>query len=204
MSESLRLKAIRSDYSLRPILRSTIRDIITCYDDFTALIHAQLEIIFKDMTRNANFFQKQNEDQITYHIISQFRPYGISAKHDTQIGGHVDISIEYDDYMWLAEAKKHSSYDKLYKGWNQLTTRYSTGISGEDNGAFLIYNFNKDALSVTNEWKSFLSSKDSTIQFSEHNIDLNFVSNHVHVRSGRSYKVIHYNIPLHFEPQDVD
>ncbi|MDU9411178.1 hypothetical protein [Pseudomonas sp. zfem005] len=199
---SITLREVRQAKELRPMLRALIRDSISCYADFTQFIHGELTNIFRDMVRSCHFFQKQSEDQITFHVISQFNTLGFRALHDPQIGGHVDICIEYDDYLWLAEAKIHTGYLHLQRGWEQLTSRYSTGMKNEDDGAFLIYNFNKKALGVTKEWRSVLTDfyPDVEIQYEEDELDFHTV--HEHVRSGRRYSVKHYNIPLHHDPKD--
>lgn len=133
---AITLNDVRNDMDLRPLLRGLVRDSITNYSDFTQIIHSQLKHIVREMVRSCQFFQGLKEDQITFHIISQFNALGFRATHDLQIGGHVDICVEHEDYLWLAEAKIHSGYTNLQRGWEQLVSRYSTGMEGEDDGAF--------------------------------------------------------------------
>lgn len=198
----LTLHSSTSDKDLTPIFRSILADNIDSYSDFTGMINVQLRRIIKAMIRNAEQFQDLNEDRITFHIISQYNAIGFQAQHGVMIGGHVDISISYEEYLWLGEAKIHSSYTTLQKGWEQLTSRYSTGMADEDDGAFLIYNFNADALSVTKAWREHLISNYPGLEFEFDDADLNFSTKNTHVRSGRPYYVTHYNIPLHHDPKD--
>lgn len=199
---ALRLKEASLDKDLHPIFRSCVSDAIATYEDFTQVIHSHLKRTFKDMTRSCNYFEGQSEDQITFHVLSHLNAFGFRASHDPHVGGHVDICVEYDDYLWLAEAKKHSTYIHLQRGWEQLTSRYSTGMKDEDDGAFIIYNFNSNALSVTNAWKSHLEEFYSNVNCAHEEGELNFKTTHSHVRSGRPYSVTHYNVPLHFDPKD--
>lgn len=198
---SLTLKTAK-EKDLSPIFRSAIAAEIDCYTDFVDIIRNVLRRVIRSMVRGRNHLQGLNEDQITYHIISNFDTYGFASSHDKQIGGHVDITIEYEDYLWYGEAKIHSSYLTLQRGWAQLTTRYMTGMAGEDRGAFLIYNFNKDAVSVTTNWREVIQEQYSDIVLGEVEDDLNFVCSGKHEGTGRSYVVDHYNIPLYFDPKD--
>lgn len=200
----LTLHSSQNSKDLTPIFRSVIAGAIANYDDFTSVINTQLRKIIKAMVRNAEQFQKHNEDQLTFHIISQYETLGFEAKHGVMIGGHVDITISYQGYLWIGEAKKHSSYPTLQKGWEQLTSRYSTGMDEEDQGAFLIYNFNTDALAVTKQWQGHLAANYPDLEFEYLPTELNFSTKNVHVRSGRPYYVTHYNIPLHHDPKDRD
>lgn len=202
MTNSLSLKNISKKKDFLPILRNYIADAVDDYADFVEVIDTHLQRILNTMTRSANFFQKLEEDQITFQVISQLQCSGFGAHQDKDYGGHVDIAIELGDFIWLAEAKKHSSYIKLQKGWEQLTTRYSSGLQNEDHGGFIIYNFNNDALRVSNEWKEFLREYYPLTKFEETENELNFSTIIKHERSGRRYTVKHFNVPLHYDPKD--
>ena len=86
------------------------------------------------------------EDEITLEICEMLSMAGFQPAHDEDIGGHCDIVIKGKElFLWLAEAKKHNSYDWLDKGFQQLSTRYSTGTIGQDHGEVLVYCYTKDA-----------------------------------------------------------
>lgn len=198
---TLTLKTAK-EKDLVPIFRSAIASEIDSYDDFVDIIRNVLKRVIKTIVRGRNHFQGMGEDQITYHIISHFDAYGFSSSHDKQVGGHVDITVEFDDYLWYGEAKIHSSYLTLQRGWAQLTTRYMTGMVDEDRGAFLIYNFNKDAVSVTATWREVMEEQYSDVVLGDVEDDLNFVCSGTHEGTGRKYIVDTYNIPLYFDPKD--
>lgn len=198
---ALTLKTAK-EKDLVPIFRSAIAAEIDNYADFVDIIRNVLKRVIKGMVRSRNHFQGMGEDQLTNHIVSHFDNYGFICSHDKQIGGHVDISIEFDDYLWYAEAKIHSSYLTLQRGWAQLTTRYMTGMADEDRGAFLIYNFNKDAVSVTSAWRQVMEEQYPDIELGAVEDNLNFVCSGTHEGTGRKYTVDNYNIPLYFDPKD--
>lgn len=198
---ALTLKAAK-DKDLVPVFRSAIALAIEDYTDFVDVIRNVLKRTIRNMVRGRNHFVGQGEDQITFHICSQFDGHGFNCSHDKQIGGHVDIVIEYEDYLWFGEAKIHTSYPTLQKGWAQLTTRYMTGVVNEDRGAFLIYNFNKNAVNVTKEWRQVMIDFYPELHIGEIEEELNFVSTGPHEGTGRTFIIDHYNIPLYFDPKD--
>lgn len=198
---ALTLKTAK-EKDLVPVFRSAIAAEIDSYADFVDIIRNVLRRVIRGMVRGRNHHQGMGEDQLTNHIVSHFDVYGFASSHDKQYGGHVDITIEYEEYVWFGEAKIHSSYLTLQRGWAQLTTRYMSGTAGEDRGAFLIYNFNKNAISVTTTWREVMQEQYPDIALGEVEEDLNFVSSGPHEGTGRTYTVDHYNIPLYFEPRD--
>lgn len=197
----LTLKAAK-EKDLVPVFRSAIALAIDDYSDFVDVVRNVLKRSIRNMVRGRNHFAGQGEDQITFHIISQFDSHGFNCSHDKQIGGHVDIVVEHEEYLWFGEAKIHTSYPTLQKGWAQLTTRYMTGVANEDQGAFLIYNFNKNAAKVTREWREVMTSFYPDVRLGATEDDLNFVSTGTHEGTGRTFTIDHYNIPLYFDPKD--
>ena len=149
--------------------------------------------------------QAMDEDEITLQICEILIGMSFPAYHDTQVGGHCDIVIRGNDqFLWLAEAKIHSSYGWLDKGFKQLATRYSTGVNGQDNGDVLIYCYLKDADAMLNVWRSELMKKnpDVTITQGPCEKSLIFCSTHKHCSSGLDFSTRHKAISLHWEPQD--
>ncbi|POP66556.1 hypothetical protein [Pseudomonas syringae] len=198
---ALTLKAAK-EKNLRPIFRTAVGQAIDEYSDFVDIIRHVLKSTIVSMVRGRNHFKGMGEDQITYFIVSHFDSYGFHSSHDKQIGGHVDITVEFEEFLWFGEAKIHTSYLTLQKGWAQLTTRYMTGMVNEDRGAFLIYNFNKNAANVTAEWREVMIEQYPNLELGAVEDQLNFVCSGVHEGSGRKYIIDHYNIPLYFKPED--
>lgn len=189
-------------YDMIPVFRTVVADAVNSYEDFVGVIDYMIKRKISSMARGRHNLQGMSEDQLTGKIADQFEELGFLVSHDKQIGGHADIVLEYDEYLWLGEAKIHGSYTTLQKGWYQLTTRYMTGLPNENAGSFIIYNFNKDALSVTNEWRSVLQDFQSGVELGEIEDGLNFASSLIHEGSGLPIKVNHYNIPLYHKPKD--
>ncbi|MFN3233404.1 MAG: hypothetical protein ACE363_14770 [Alphaproteobacteria bacterium] len=149
--------------------------------------------------------QGLSEDQISLQICEMLIMAGFPAAHDKDVGGHCDLSIEGKDlFLWLAEAKKHSAYGWLDKGFQQLSTRYSTGVKGQDHGDVLIYCYVTDAAAMLEKWRKELQARNPevTTQETDCGNQLVFCSTHKHVSSGLDFNVRHKAIALHWDPQD--
>ena len=174
------------------------------YNDFISLIDETLKDIILDIENQKNSYSKLGEDALTSIIIGQLIRAGFDASHDKNIGGHADIVIEKDNFQWLGEAKVHKDYGWLLQGFNQLTTRYSSGKHPNNYGGLIIYNKNKDAKSVIDEWKVHLQQNiPETIIVDNPDDPLSFVSEITHGSSGLPYKVQHYCVLLHHMPKDT-
>ena len=81
-------------------------------------------------------------------------------------GGHCDIVVEaQDEFLWIAEAKKHGNYDWLLKGFQQLDTRYTTGLVGQDSGELIIYHFGQRTDKIMAAWAEHLKLNRTTFAF---------------------------------------
>jgi len=129
---------------------------------------------------------------------------GFQASHDTDVGGHCDVVVSgRENFLWLGEAKTHKDYDWLYKGFQQLCTRYSTGLPGQDYGGMLIYCYGQNVLEVMRRWRTRLSGERPDLRIEEcKGNPLNFRSIHLHDVSGLPYTVRHVPILLYFKPED--
>jgi len=146
-----------------------------------------------------------SEDELTIEMCEMLTMAGFEAAHDEQIGGHCDIVIRgRDHFLWLAEAKKHYKYDWLDKGFQQLSTRYSTGQYGQNHGEVLIFCYVKDAKSMLEKWRSELELRNPSVATSDAlKADrLLFHSMHKHAASGLDFFVRHKAVALYWDPQD--
>lgn len=168
------------------------------------LIEDAVDWCILEMVKFKQAHQDKSEDELTFALISPLRGMGIAASHDTQLGGHVDIVVEGGgDFLWLAEAKKHGTYDWLLGGYEQLDRRYSTGMPGQDTGDFIIYHYGQNSLAVMTEWINRLGDNrvDVTIDpLPPRDKGLTRTSSHNNVGTGLEFRVRHKIVPLHFEP----
>ncbi|HGY9291610.1 TPA: hypothetical protein ACNTWY_003797, partial [Escherichia coli] len=99
----------------------------------------------------------------------------------------------------------------LFKGYAQLTERYSTGTINSSSGGLIIYTKNASCSDMMDSWKTFLSKNAPRIHAckSVNIIDcpknpLVFYSQHLHTVSKLDYQVVHYPVSLHHKPIDPD
>ncbi len=181
------------------------RVLVENYDEFIEVLYADIDKIIRQLEENPELRKDDNEDRLTIEIKSQLCCMGYNASHDSKIGGHTDLSVRKRDFLWIGEAKIHtSSYDYLWEGFQQLSTRYSTGDSNQRDGGILIYIRLKDVSSIMERWQAHLSKKNLTDYSCKpcKIRNLSFFSTHKHERSGKAFQIRHMPVSLHFDPQD--
>lgn len=158
-----------------------------------------------ELERNKNIYQNAGEELITVQICSMLRMAGFQAAHDTAVGGHTDVVVSGDDnFLWLAEAKEHSCYAWLDKGFQQLCTRYSTGVPGQDHGEIIVYCFVENARRVLAKWREQLVLRNAGVKTCDAPCGnpLVFFSKHEHPSSGLDFHVRHKAVALYWSPAD--
>jgi hypothetical protein len=159
-----------------------------------------------ELEQNKHKKQGYGEDALTLEVCSMLRMLGFQASHDDDVGGHCDIVIKGNEsFLWLAEAKKHSDYAWLDKGFQQLSTRYSTGVNGQDHGEVLLYCFNQNAKAMLKKWREELKARNDgvTTQDTACGNPLLFCSIHQHAASGLDFHVRHKAVALYWDPKDT-
>jgi hypothetical protein len=184
----------------------TLRNILAqTHEDRVEAIQMAVDFACNELELNKHLKQELDEDQLTVEICSMLKTFGFQAAHDEQIGGHCDIVVKGKDrFLWLAEAKLHTAYAWLDKGFKQLSTRYSTGVPGQDNGDVIIYCFNQDANAMIAKWRAELTSRNPIVKTksTKSGASLQFLSYHKHDASGLEFHVRHKVVALYWSPDD--
>mgnify|MGYP003626334515 CR=1 FL=1 len=170
-----------------------------------AALHKSVDYACNLLERHKDKKQGLEEDQITLQICEFLEMAGFQAAHDEYVAGHCDIVVKgRDRFLWLAEAKKHSDYAWLNKGFMQLATRYSTGVEGQDHGEVLVYCYVKDAKATLDRWRIELEVKNPEVSTEDSPCGnpLLFCSKHKHDASGLDFHTRHKAIVLYWEPKD--
>jgi hypothetical protein len=174
------------------------------YADRLACVRRAVDYIAQEMSKNSHMKKDRSEDELTVDLVSQLKSMGFAASHDTQYGGHCDIVVEArDEFLWIAEAKIHQGYDWLLKGFQQLDTRYATGLNGQDSGELIIYHYGQRTDRIIATWADHLKSNRNDVDISfPVTPGLYFYSEHTHRRTGRCFNTRHLGINLYFKPED--
>lgn len=178
---------------------------VVSYPDFVRCVNKAVDLVFRRMAENPELRQERSEDELTIEVVTLLRMMDIDASHESKIGGHTDVTVRGpNDFLWLAEAKKHKQdYPWLYQGYQQLSTRYTTGMQGQDSGGLLIFAYQARIDEIMVRWREFLENQDVGIAFEACSLsELAFVTQQTHQRTGRPLTVRHVPLSLYFKPED--
>lgn len=181
--------------------------LVADYPAFVEIINRAINIAFRRMAENPELRQKRSEDELTIELVNLLKQNDVDAHHEAKVGGHCDITIRGpDNYAWLAEAKRHTKgFSWLYQGFQQLNTRYSTGLPKHDKGALIIYTYRPNTFKQMADWGRYLQASHKGLVVSPYGADpLSFISTHEHERSGLPYEVRHIPLNLYFAPKDKE
>ena len=169
-----------------------------------AAVQLAVDFACNELEQNRQQKQKLSEDQLTTEICSMLKSGGFEATRETAVGGHCDLVINgRDQFLWIAEAKKHSDYQWLEKGFQQLCTRYSTGVFGQNHGDLIVYCFNANAKAILEHWRGELVKNNNGVSTELPDVEkLIFQSSHVQESSGMNLYVRHKVVSLHWNPKD--
>jgi len=211
LKESFALEAVAAIqsrcgfYNYEIYQQAQVADNLGFEDDLIRNLYKDIDKVIFQIQENPELRQDDNEDRLTIDIVNPLRNLGYDVSHETKIGGHVDIAVRKNDFLWLGEAKIYRDNNYLWEGFQQLVTRYSTGDSNQENGGLLIYIIrHEDASSIMQKWQNYLLEK-SLPGFSLRPCkmrSLAFISTHKHERSGQAFHVRHIPVMLHFDPKD--
>jgi hypothetical protein len=167
-------------------------------------VNQAIDWIVLEHSKTRQHRQGRSEDGLSIDVVTELKAIGFAASHDTQYGGHCDIVIEArDGFLWIGEAKIHKDYDWLLKGFQQLDTRYSTGLPGQDAGGIIIYYFGQNLTNVMATWQDRLVEARPDVQVTVCPINpLVRNSIHTHKNSGLPFRIRHTPISLYFKPED--
>ncbi|MFN0720490.1 hypothetical protein BCU39_008410 [Vibrio cyclitrophicus] len=126
------------------------------YDEFLDVLYKKLDDIFAKLECSRDKHFSHDEDAITGVIAGRLEEAGYRASEQTKQNGAVDLTVQLDDYKWIAEAKIAYSNSKILEGLIQLLTRYTTR---DTNGGLLVYMKKPNSKKVVDDWDKFLNSK---------------------------------------------
>jgi hypothetical protein len=172
--------------------------------DRRKIIEDAIDYIAAEFGETPHHRSDRDEDGLTIDIVTSLKHLGFYATHDEDIGGHCDIVVRgKDNFLWMAEAKIHNAYDWLAKGYRQITTRYSTGMPGQDAGGLVIYCKAANVKSIMDTWRAHFAELFGDVTIVDcHTSPLSFVSISTHPRSGLSFRIRHMPISVWHDPKD--
>lgn len=185
------------------------------YSEFLNQLYSDLSRTFNFLCESAHKRLKDDEDRITTDILGQMKILGWAAYHEANSNGKVDITIDSGYYKWIGEAKIDHSTSNMLKGFQQLFTRYTTGVNYEsaqdrnenatECGIFFYIKNSPNYSDLKPKWQKsitkFCEQEGYTISFVEEN-EIYTHSIHEHPKSGLTFKIKYMPLLLHFSPKD--
>lgn len=172
------------------------------YSAFISTLYAELATCFECLEEEANQHNKKNETEISSSIKMYLRGAKYRCTTETNSNGHVDLTVEENNFKWLGEAKIQRGNDWTYHGFDQLTANYSTGRPNSCHGAIIVYNkIKKTSLKCAQEWRECVEGLQLNIECSDYEPDGYFdMVVPEHPRSGTPYYIRSFFITLHYTP----
>ncbi|NEK17454.1 hypothetical protein [Rhizobium leguminosarum] len=176
----------------------------TSHLDRRQIIEDAVDSISAEFAETPQHRKDRSEDGLTIDVVTSLKHMGFQATHDEDIGGHCDIVVRgKGNFLWLAEAKIHKAYDWLAKGYQQITTRYSTGMPGQDAGALVIYCKAENVKGIMDKWREHFAGVFPDAKVADcATSPLSFVSTSTHPRSGLPFRIRHIPISVWHEPKE--
>lgn len=200
------LKELKEFEKISPLLAGfPSRILAEGYNDFIDILYDDIDKTIYQIEENPELRQNDKEDRLTIDIKNQLRCMGYDASHDSKIGGHADLVVRKNNFLWIGEAKIfHGGYDHIWEGFLQLSTRYSTGDSNQKDGGIFIYIRHQNASLILENWKKKLSEKElpNYICVPCKKRRISFFTSHTHEGSGQNFEIRHMPVILYFQPKD--
>ncbi|GAB2626742.1 hypothetical protein [Novilysobacter erysipheiresistens] len=152
-----------------------------------------------EMASRRNDLHDLDEDALTAVVVIALRNLDMDIDGKV-VNGNADLSIEFDDYRWLGEAKIALDASKLYHGYQQLTSRYSTGLPNGSAGGMLLYCTHDSAKVILDGWKAALEHQVPHSNPIDGEMPLSFRSTDTCGSTGLSLDIVHLAFPLFHKP----
>lgn len=171
------------------------------YDDWTNLVEDAVAHVFRLMAESRDDFGSIGEDALSAVLNTGLKILNLDADARS-VNGNCDVVVALDGYKWLAEAKLAHDLSKIYHGYEQLTSRYATGMTGQTRGAMLLYVNHASAEVTLAGWKAALTTAFPDCNARDGRVQLSFSSEGICAATGATLGITHFAVPLHHAPQE--
>lgn len=168
-----------------------------------AIIEEALDDAYGRLIDQRGLARHRSEDELTMQVANMLCHGGIDAHHDRHVNGHCDLVITAsNNFLWLGEAKVHGGYDWLDSGFQQLSKRYSSALTGRDHGELIIYHRQGNSREVLEMWQARVAPDGGHVRLVEklQPPTLSFRTVHACPNTGNDFHVRHVIVPLQHAP----
>lgn len=172
------------------------------YAEWSDLVENAISHEVSRISMRKNDLVDLSEDALTSVLVLALEALGLQAS-SSRVGGNCDVTIFYrDDYLWIGEAKIFSGVAHVWDGYQQLTTRYATGMPSHNRGGMLLYCQKARATELLAEWRAALRAEVPDADDRDGSLPLTFVSTSRYLTHEMPMTVTHFAFPLFHDPQD--
>lgn len=171
------------------------------YSSWVSLVEDAMLYQINKVSEKRHFLKSLGEDSLTSVIELALDNLGLSCSAKV-VNGNVDMVIEWRSFKWLGEAKIADDLQKIFHGYQQLTSRYATGQPGQTAGGLLLYCLHDRAGVIMEGWKAALQHEMPGSNIQAGPVPLSFRSDDDRNGSGQLINVVHLAFPLFHVPEE--
>jgi hypothetical protein len=171
------------------------------YTDWATLVEKTISYEVSLIAKRRSDLNALGEDALTAVLVVALEAIGLQAT-SARVNGNCDLTVSYDNYLWLGEAKLYTGAAHVWGGYLQLTARYSTGLPNQSRGGMLLYCVKDTASVLLAEWRAVLSEQVQDANARDGALPLTFISADVCASSGLPLELVHFAFPLFHVPTE--
>lgn len=171
------------------------------YSDWVRLIEDAMVYQINKLAEKKHYLKGLGEDAITTVVALALDNLGLNCSAKV-VNGNVDMVVEWRGYMWLGEAKIANDVQKIFHGYQQLTSRYATGQPGQTSGGLLLYCMHDKANIIMDGWRAVLGHEIPNANIQNGPVPLSFRSDDDRNGAGQLINVVHLAFPLYHVPEE--
>lgn len=172
------------------------------YEAWVELVEDAVLFQIRLVAQSKSNFHVLGEDQISRVIDIGLKNLNLDSSA-MYINGNTDITIRFDTYCWLGEAKLALDNSKILHGYDQLTSRYASGMTGQTSGGMLLYVTRDNAQVTLDSWRAALAVQVPNCDHRDGRVPLTFCSSDVCQSTGQALQITHFAVPLLHDPQEA-
>jgi hypothetical protein len=173
---------------------------VPSYDVWVAHVERAILYQIDRISEKRNYLKDLGEDALTTVLQLALDNLMLNCSAAV-VNGNVDMVVEYRGYKWLGEAKIAADAQKIFHGYNQLTSRYATGQPNQTSGGMLLYCKHERADVIMNGWRAIMEGAVPGA-VADGPTPLSFRSVDARNGAGQPFQIVHLAFPLYHVPEE--
>jgi len=171
------------------------------YSTWVDLVEGAMMYQINKVAEKRHHLKDLGEDSLTTVVELALDNLGLNCSAKA-VNGNVDLVVEWRGFKWLGEAKIAADLQKIFHGYQQLTSRYATGQPGQTAGGLLLYCKHDSATVIMDGWRAALRHEIPGANIQDGPVPLSFRSDDRRNGSGQMISIVHLAFPLYHVPEE--